>query len=149
MDKGTTSERVTGAVLAVGGLIFAWYSAENYDLGTFRRMGPGMFPLGLGLGLAVLGLAIAVWAPEKGVVRPDFNPLIAAKIVGSIVVFGLTVAQFGLIAAVMATVIVSSLAERPFRPLSALLLGTFLCLLAWLIFRVALGLPIHMLRWPF
>lgn len=149
MATGTTSERITGAILAVGGLAFAWYSAESYQLGTMRRMGPGMFPVGLGLVLAGLGVAICVWAPERGLRRPDFDLRVAAKVIFSIIAFGLIVGSFGLILAIMATVLISSLAERPFRPVPALLLGAFLCVLATLIFKVGLGLPIPVLKWPF
>jgi hypothetical protein len=149
MLTGTKGERITGAVLAIGGLAFAWYSAESYQLGTMRRMGPGMFPLGLGLLLAGLGAAIFVWAPERSLRRPDFDARIAAKVILSIVAFGLLVGSFGLIPAIIATVFIASLAERPFRPLSTVLLAGFLCVLAWLIFKVGLGLPLAMLDWPF
>jgi hypothetical protein len=30
-----------------------------------------------------------------------------------------------------------------------LLLGIFLCVLSWLIFKLGLGLPIYMMNWPF
>ena len=149
MQVGTTRERITGAVLAVGGLLFAWYAAEHYDLGTLRRMGPGMFPMGQGLVMAVLGLAIMIWAPERNLIRPEFNPGVAIKVVGAVAAFGLIIGYFGLIPAVLATVTIASLAERPFRPVSVLLSAGFLCVLSWLIFKVGLGLGIHMLDWPF
>jgi hypothetical protein len=47
---------VGGLLLVVLGLGFSWYAAEHYDLGSLRRMGPGMFPTVLGVALACLGL---------------------------------------------------------------------------------------------
>lgn len=149
MERNATSERITGLVLAAGGLIFAWYSAEHYNLGTLRRIGPGMFPLALGLILCGFGLAIAVVAPDRKFSRPDFNARVLAAVVLSIVVFGLLVSWAGLLPAVAGTVAVASLAESPYRPRSVVLLGLVLCVLSWLIFRVGLGLPMPLLRWPF
>jgi len=149
METGAAGERIVGGALAIAGLLFAWYAAEHYTLGTLRRMGPGMFPMGLGLVLAGLGVAIMIAAPERNLLRPDFSPGIALKVISAIVAFGLIVSAFGLVPAIMATVVIASLAEPPFRPLSVLLLGIFLCVLSWLIFKLGLGLPIYMMNWPF
>lgn len=149
MENQVGGERITGAILMIAGLFFAWYSAEHYNLGTLRRIGPGMFPMGLGLALAGLGLAIAVVAPDRRLRRPEFNVRISVAVVAAILTFGLLVGTVGLVPAIMGTVAVGSLAESPFRPVSVILLGAGLCVLSWLIFRVGLGLPMPLLRWPF
>jgi hypothetical protein len=50
-----------GLMFLVVGLGFAW-GATTYNIGTGARMGPGYFPLLLGILLAVLGLAIVLEA---------------------------------------------------------------------------------------
>lgn len=149
MEQSVLGERITGAILMAAGLFFAWYSAENYNLGTLRRIGPGMFPMGLGVALAGLGLAIAIVAPDRRQRRPEFDLRVAAAVVAAILTFGLLVGWIGLVPAIIGTVAVGSLAESPFRPVSVILLGAGLCVLSWLIFRVGLGLPMPLLRWPF
>lgn len=149
MPQQVRGERITGLVLMVAGVGFAWYALEHYALGTPRRMGPGMFPVGLGLVLAALGLAIAIVSPDRALRRPDFDLRISAAVVGAIVIFGLLVSSLGLLPAVAGTVVVAALAERPFRPISVIALSAVLGTMAWLIFRVGLGLPMPMLRWPY
>ena len=63
--------------------------------------------------------------------------------------FAVTIRPFGLIPAILAVVIISSFAELKFRPVSLAILCAVLCLIAWLTFRVGLGLPMAMFRWPF
>jgi len=47
-----------GLMFIVAGIAFAW-GATNYSFGQSARPGPGYFPFGLGLLLAVLGGALA------------------------------------------------------------------------------------------
>ena len=47
----------SGLMFTVVGVAFAW-GATNYSVGTGARMGPGYFPLVLGILMAVIGLGI-------------------------------------------------------------------------------------------
>ena len=58
----------SGAILIVLGLALAWKSLD-YRIGVLARLGPGFFPLMLGVVLAVLGLLILV-LPEDRTVHP-------------------------------------------------------------------------------
>ena len=51
---------LSGLMFLVVGGIFAW-GATSYSIGTGARMGPGYFPLLLGVLLAVLGAIVAEW----------------------------------------------------------------------------------------
>lgn len=140
---------IGGMMLTVLGLWVAWYAGETYNMGSLRRMGEGMFPVALGVILAGFGLAIAIPAlfrPGPRVYPPYFTALcVSAGVAG----FAILVRPLGLIPAILAVVIISSIAELQFRPLSLAALCAALCGLAYLVFRVGLGLPLPMFRWPF
>lgn len=140
---------VGGALLAVLGLAFSWYAAEHYNLSTLRRMGPGMFPAGLGLVLAFFGVLMMVPALFREGTMPVIRFWSPLFVLSGVAAFALTIRPFGLIPAILSVVVVSSFADLKVRPVSLALLCAALCLVAWLTFRVGLGLPIPMLRWPF
>lgn len=138
-----------GALLAAGGLGIALFSYYNYDIGTLRRMGPGMFPMGLGYLLAGFGVWIFALALFR---RGDFpeiriwSPLFVLLGTGA---FALFIRPLGLIPAVLAVVVISSLAELKIRPVTIAILASSLSVLAWLIFKVGLRLPLQLFKWPF
>lgn len=149
MFKRDYRDMIGGALLAIGGLSIALFSFYNYDIGTLRRMGPGMFPMGLGYLLAGFGAWIFATALFR---RGDFpqvriwSPLFVLLGTGSFVVL---IRPFGLIPAVLAVVVISSLAELKFRPVTITVLASSLSVLAWLIFKVGLRLPLQLFKWPF
>jgi len=149
MFSPPNSERLIGGVIAVVGAVYCLHTLGSFDLGNLRRMGPGMFPLILGVVMTLLGLGIAVIAPERDRPLPDFEFRTMAFVLAGVAAFALTIAWFGMFPAVAMTVLVASLAERPFKPVAACMVAAVLCVAAWLIFKLGLGLSIPMLRWPF
>ncbi|POF32170.1 tripartite tricarboxylate transporter TctB family protein [Roseibium marinum] len=143
------TDLVGGMLLFFVGAGVSLVSIGNYPLGTLPRMGPGMFPAILGVVLAALGVSLALQALRRTGSRPDirfFSPLF---VLGGVTAFALTIVPFGLIPAIVAIVVISSLAELRIRPVSLVLLCLALCLMAPLVFVVGLGLPIPLIRWPF
>lgn len=140
---------IGGLILTALGLWVAWYASGHYNMGTLRRMGEGMFPVALGVILAGFGLAIAIPALFRRGDRVYPAWFTALCVSAGVAGFALLVRPFGLIPAILAVVIISSVAELKFRPLSLAVLCASLCLLAYLVFRVGLGLPIPMFRWPY
>lgn len=55
--NGSRDDLLAGAIFVALGGAFA-YTASTYDVGSLRAMGPGYFPLALGLVLAALGVVI-------------------------------------------------------------------------------------------
>lgn len=143
------SERLIGSVIALVGLAYSIHTYASFDLGTFRRIGPGMFPLGLGIAMTLLGLGIFIFTPDADRETPEFSlkPLIFVLI--GVASFALGIAYLGLFPAVVLCVFVASLAERPFKLRGAIGVSIALCLFAWIVFKVALGLSIPLFRWPF
>lgn len=140
---------LAGGLLVCAGVFVALYAFQHYALGTFNQMGPGMFPVGLGVVLALIGVAILISAllrpgPE---LTADIRPFVA--VIAGMIAFVLAVDVLGMVPAIMLLVVAAAAAESAFRPLPALILGAALATIAVMIFRVGLGVPIEPLRWPF
>ena len=139
-----------GAAFAIG--------ATNYSIGTGARMGPGYFPLMLGVLLAILGLGVILGAltidtaDGEPIGRIAWKPLLL--IIGANLVFGLMlgglpsigVPAMGLIVAIYALVVVASLAGSSFHMKAALILATILAVGSYLVF--ILGLSLQFQVWP-
>lgn len=149
MFKRDYRDMVGGALLIICGLALAWFASHDYDLGTLRRMGPGMFPMGLGLLLAAFGAILFIQALFQSGEMPVIRIWTPLFVLGGTAAFALLIKPFGLIPAICGVVIVSSLAELKFRPVLLTILTAALVLIAWVVFRVGLQLPLQMYKWPF
>lgn len=158
MNVSERGDLVAGLVVALLGGGLAWMAHAGYPLGTLRRMGPGMFPFGLGLTLAVLGAALALTAwlrARRQGARP--NPEPAHRIqwramvltLFGVVAFALLIQRAGLIPAAVVVVAVSAFADTRNTVLSVLVLSLALCALAIGVFKLALGMTFHLFIWPF
>ncbi len=125
------------------GLAFA-VGALAYDIGDPVRMGPGFFPLIVGVLLAILGVLIAVTRSsepdDEAITAPPWRA--AGLILGAILVFGLTVRGLGLVPTIFVTSLLASLASRETRLPLAVLLAVGLTVLSVAIFVVALSVRV-------
>lgn len=137
-----------GAALIAIGLIFAVGSVQ-LRIGTARSMGAGFFPLIFSVVTVVIGLLVAVPALSRSgdLVVPPWRPFLS--VIGSIALFSAVMETFGLVPAVAGTVCLAALADRRSTVLSALLLAAGLAVACWVLFVLALGLPMSVLRNPF
>lgn len=132
------------------GLAFAW-GATNYSFGSSARPGPGYFPFGLGILMAVLGgmvLFKALTIETEGgdpVGAFAWKPLII--IVGSMVLFGLLLPRLGMFIALPLLVITSALAGDEFHPVEALINAAIITAFSWLVFIYGLNLTIPLKPW--
>lgn len=148
-----------GLMFTVIGVAFA-VGATNYTVGSAARMGPGYFPLLLGILLAALGAMIMIAsmlrknAPADGepVGAWAWKPLIlvlAANFVFGILLVGLPalrIPSMGLMVAIFALTIIASLAGRDFSLKTAIVLALVLCVGSYLVFIKSLNLVIPV--WP-
>ena len=139
------------------GVAFA-VGAGTYNVGTGARMGPGYFPLMLGIVLALLGAVITFQAlvvhTENGdkVGKWAWRPI--GFILGANLAFGvllgglpsIKVPAMGMIIAIYALTIISSLAEDTFRLKPVLILATILAIGSYAAFILLLKLQIQV--WP-
>jgi len=147
----------SGVMFCACGVAFAW-GATSYSVGTGARMGPGYFPLLLGVLLAILGAVIAFKALV--VETADGEPIgkIAWKplgfIIGANVLFGillgglpgLKIPAMGLIVAIYGLVLVASLAGDRFKLREVLVLATVLAVGSYGAFVMLLKLQFPV--WP-
>ncbi len=147
----------SGLMFTLVGGAFAW-GATNYNIGTGARMGPGYFPLLLGIFLAVLGAFITFYSlvehTEDGepVGKFAWKPIVF--ILGANLIFGVLLGglpsiglpPMGLIAAIYALVIVASKAGETFNLKEVLILATVLAVGSYVAFIWALKLQMPV--WP-
>ncbi|MGH2343117.1 tripartite tricarboxylate transporter TctB family protein [Segnochrobactraceae bacterium EtOH-i3] len=149
MSRLDIRELAGGLFLTLTGSVFSGYAIQNYSIGTVTRMGPGMMPTALGILLAFFGLLVVVAAflrePETGEIRVA----VPAMILASVLAFAILIVPFGLIPAVAGCVFIAAQAELKLQLVFGCVLAAALSLLSWLIFVVALQLPVSLFDWPF
>ncbi|MBH1965904.1 MAG: tripartite tricarboxylate transporter TctB family protein [Comamonadaceae bacterium] len=139
------------------GIAFAW-GATNYTIGNGARMGPGYFPLLLGIVLTVIGAVVAFkamvveTADGEPVGKFAWKPLvfiIMANFLFGILLGGmpsLGIPAMGMIAAIYVLTIVSAMASKEFKWGEVLILGTVLAIGSW--FAFVWGLKLQFQVWP-
>lgn len=139
------------------GIAFAW-GATNYTVGNGARMGPGYFPLLLGIVLTVIGAAVAfkamvvetadgepigkfAWKPLVFIILSNF---LFGILLGGMPTFGIP--AMGMIVAIYVLTVVSSMAGKEFRWVPTLVLATILAIGSW--FAFVWGLKLQFQVWP-
>jgi hypothetical protein len=138
-----------GLLFLVVGIAFA-AGSRNYSFGSSAKPGPGFFPFGLGLLLALLGMFILF--ESLTVETEDGEPIGAwawrplVIVVTSIVVFGLMLPKLGLAFSLPVLILLTTLAGREFHWKDVVLNSIVLTVGCWAIFIVGLKLTIPL--WP-
>lgn len=138
-----------GLMLIVVGLWAGIHAATTFDVGTPSRMGPGMFPASLGFLLAGLGAIIAIPAFFRAGTMPtvDWRPMVFVII--GVLLFAFTVTRLGMIPAIVLLTFAAVAADSKIGWKGAIVLSIALSIIAYLIFRVGLGIVLEPFRWPF
>ena len=157
MNIKSQKDFFSGLMFAVIGGAFA-YGATSYNIGTGARMGPGYFPLSLGVLLALLGSLVMFKSLVVETANGDkiggwaWKPLfyiICGNVLFGILLGGLPslkLPAMGLIAAIYGTTIVVSKAGDVFVLKEVLILSTVLSIGSYLAFVVLLKLQFPV--WP-
>ena len=157
MKIKSSKDFFSGLMFTVVGAAFA-YGATSYTVGTGARMGPGYFPLLLGVFLALLGAAILF--KSLVVETPDGEPvgkwawkplffIIAGNLLFGVLLGGLPsigLPAMGLIAAIFGTTIVVSLAGDEFNFKETIVLSAILSVMSYAAFIMLLKLQFPV--WP-
>jgi hypothetical protein len=146
-----------GLMFTIIGIAFAW-GATKYNVGTGARMGPGYFPLMLGILLGGLGAFITF---ESLVVETEDGEKIGSIawrplgfIIGSNVLFGLLlvglpklkIPSFGLIVAIFGLTFVAAQAGDEFKAKEVFILSIVLSVISYCAFILLLKLQFPV--WP-
>lgn len=143
MLKRVNLSELSGALFVLFLAIFVVVIASDYTIGTLGRMGPGYFPIVLGVLLLGLGVALLaeVWrAPKENAVRLPPRPLVMVSL--GVVCFAFLVERAGIVVAICALVGLSSLAESPVRPFTIVIIAAVMSLMGIFVFIRLLGLPL-------
>jgi hypothetical protein len=141
---------IAGSFFSLVGLTTA-LASSSYAMGTPMRMGPGYFPLLLGIVLLVLGIIIAVRSQilickndaKHHLQLPSLRPMLLVG--GAMLLFAFSLNYAGLALSTLGLVALSGLAYRGFRWQELSILGGVLALFAVVVFVYGLGLPFHAL----
>jgi len=124
---------------------------SKYTVGSLVRMGPGYFPVALGIVLIFVGLLIVVTSSGddddgREFATPDLRGSIC--IVLGTVAFILLAERAGLLAAIFGCVFISALGDRNATLKGAVVLGVVACLFGVALFSVLLGLSLPLVVMP-
>jgi len=129
--------------------VFVIVATSGYGFGTPRRMGPGFFPVSLGVVLSLIGVVIALGALRSQEKLPKLNVRPYIVIPLAILMFALLVTRLGFGPAGVATVMLAGVAEPRTQKLHLLLLALGLVPAVWLLFAVGLGVQVPFFAWRF
>ncbi|MBC8745954.1 hypothetical protein OKW43_004927 [Paraburkholderia sp. WC7.3g] len=126
----------------------------TYSIGTLRQMGPGFFPVALGVLLMFAGTAIAVAAwlerARAGVVKSETLPPEWrgwACIVGALIAFVILGRYGGLLAACAAVVFIAAMGDRDNKLKDGLLLMAIMLVFAIVVIWGALRMSFPLFTW--
>ncbi|MDP3709042.1 MAG: tripartite tricarboxylate transporter TctB family protein [Polaromonas sp.] len=157
MNIKSQKDFFSGLMFMGVGVAFAW-GATTYNVGSGARMGPGYFPLMLGILMAILGgiitfksLVVETMGGDK-IGKWAWKPLffiIMANLVFGVLLAGLPFIKlpaFGMIIAIYALTFIASMAEDGWKFKSTFILATVLAVGSYLAFVLALKLQFPV--WP-
>ena len=157
MNIKSQKDFFSGLMFMGVGVAFAW-GATTYSVGTGARMGPGYFPLMLGVLMAILGAVITF---NSLVIERDggdkigkwaYKPLI--YVIGANLVFGVCLGglpsiklpAMGMIVGIYTLTFVASMAEAGWKVKTTFILATTLAVISYVAFVVVLKLQFPV--WP-
>lgn len=121
--------------------------ALDYAMGTAGRMGPGYFPRALGVLLAALGAVLVLRSfrlQGEPLAFPTLKPMFI--VLGSVLLFGITVNYVGLVLATLIIVMVASIASHEYRWKESVIASLALAVFVVIAFRY--GLKLQLPTWP-
>jgi hypothetical protein len=152
MARTQRRDVIAGVFLVIVGTAFA-IAARHYPFGTIARFGAGFFPFWLGVALASLGVLLALSSllgagdgkPEIATVLATMDLRSFTVVIGSVVLFGITLTRFGLLLSIVILVLVSSLGSRELRWGSTFAAAMLLAAGCSAVFVYGLGLTVPVL----
>ncbi|MGI8526745.1 MAG: tripartite tricarboxylate transporter TctB family protein [Pseudolabrys sp.] len=139
-----------GALMVLIGLVAA-NDGTHYAMGTLRQMGPGYFPVALGVLLIVLGALIAGTASTGGpaseeAALPHSEWRGWAAIIAGPVAFIILGKYFGMAPATFACVFISALGDRETTLKGAIILASAMTAFGVILFSYLLKIPMPVLK---
>lgn len=125
----------------------ALLSARGYSLGSAGKMGPGYFPLLLGIVLALIGIILIARSFAVAGERVSQLKILPLAIVAlAVCLFAVSIETLGVVVALFLVTVISARASREFRVVESGLLAAVLAAFAVGVFVYGLRLPLPV--WP-
>jgi len=135
---------IVGGLLVIALGVFAVLHAQQYELGSLQRMGPGFFPTAIGYLLIVLGLFIALPALFRAGPSLQINWKGCFWVLLSIFTFAFTLDYVGLpLAAILAVIAATGVGGLRWR--TRFILAIAVAVIVYLIFILGLGMNMPVL----
>ena len=133
-------------LMLAAGLFFVLGALTALDLGSFRRMGPGAFPLLVGGLLCLLALIGLVQNLRQPLAPGPPDPMAVLGVVGGVAAFVFFTPLDGVLPATAMAVLATGAVIPGFRWRYRILLALGVALAVWLIFVLGLGIPFIAIR---
>lgn len=130
-------------------------NSTTYSVGTFAHLGPGMFPLMLGVMMVLVGALIFVtgmaapFEEEERILPAAMEWRGWACILAGPLMFILFGCYFGMAAAIFTCVFVSALGDRTATLKGSTVLAAVVTVAGCLLFSFVLKVPFPLYRWEF
>jgi hypothetical protein len=138
----SSKDFISGAVFAATGAAGVTI-ASTYPVGAATKMGPGYFPIAVGLVLLLLGMIKVirsiVWRQGDTIEALAARPVVLVSL--GVVLFGVLLLRAGLLPAIGALVLIACLAGQGARRIQTLLIFVFVAIIASTLWVYGLGFP--------
>lgn len=141
-------DAVGGVLLAAIGAFISIYAYTHYPIGQISRMGPGMFPVLLGVALVLIAVAIIAQSAFRGGDGVEISLRSASLILVALAAFAVLVRPFGIVPALLALLLISSLAVPGRRLVQTVLFSAVVTGVIVFIFAYVMNLNLVLFRLP-
>jgi len=148
MNLSINRDAVAGVVLGALGAFVAIYAYLSYPLGNMARMGPGMFPLLLGVTLLLIAIAIFLLSFLRQRHSIEVNLRAGGLILLALAIFAATVDPVGVVPSMMVLMVISYFAVPGRNILTTIILSAAVTALMVIIFVYIMNLHLKLFAWP-
>ena len=147
--KITNQKDFWAGLMFIGiGAFFGGFGTQ-YTIGTAAKMGPGYFPISLGILMMILGAVVAIRSltiasGEENVAKFDW--FVIGWVLGAVLLFGLLLGPAGLVISLAVLIGVSSYASHEFTWKATIINAIVLIFGSYIIF--VWGLKLQFQLWP-
>lgn len=146
MRYGRLTSHLGPLIMLGAGLAFVFGAVTTLDLGSFRRMGPGAYPLIVGGLLAVLAAIGFVQNLRAPVETDAADPIAVLGVIAGVAAFAFLTPLLGVLPATAIAVFATGSAIPDFRWPFRVALAFGVAIGIWLIFVRGLGMPLVPIR---
>ena len=147
MSRLLSKDFLSGVMFIVFGLAALWFG-RNLQMGTTVRMGPGYVPhmlayIMMGLGAIIVVMALLTSTGER-TEAPKWKPITMVTI--GIVCFALLFERAGLLPALVALILITSLGGEEFKLTEVIANMVVLAIMCIVVFKLGLQMNISVIR---